>query len=646
MKSFPSTTLKGGINLNQSNVSSSLKDQVTNAFKSAFTQGISNVTSGRGLDTEGIDVTSQLDRRELYGKYDFTRDASLKSFNSKLSTGSSNIPNDFRFDHSVFSTMNNYMTKISHTMPLLAYPTKDDPTNTLSLRGEYSPSLFNPMYGVMSTSITEGVPLLDNQVSTGDESIDPSLIGDCSIKRLVELSSEEGTKTLLGNARYKYADFMYCKHLGKISNNHLITLRKYALPIEDDINFYDGNINEDQGSSDIQTDIGRLVTWFGTEDNKLEDIMSYEYEATWKEMNATDEQLQSQEENQERGIVGLIANGLNGEHRAGVKTGQWGAPLINALLPRWMAGSPSYQDNPAMNGTHYDANAIYSPKNTIQSTHQYEGNLKFSHTFKLKFSYKLRSYDGINPKSAFLDLIANILAVTYKKGTFWKGNRTIIGPQPSTQQWKKANAILNKAEDGLNSFFGDLLDGNLSLDDLLGTFSEMLGKAIETVKSIASPEGIEGAKNLAKSAVSLGLSGLRNKLGRPSVYAFNSLLSPDPVGLWHVTIGNPLNPIASFGNLILKKSRITHSGPLGIDDFPTELTVEIELQHAKPRDMVGIQRMYTKGQRAIYYAWNRTLKENVPAKIGESQNEHSLPYFGDLGSDRAKRVIMLRNEIQ
>ena len=59
---------------------------------------------------------------------------------------------------------------------------------------------------------------------------------------------------------------------------------------------------------------------------------------------------------------------------------------------------------------------------------------------------------------------------------------------------------------------------------------------------------------------------------------------------------------------ILDNAEITHSGPLGLDDFPTELTVTIALKHGMPRDSVDIQRMYTMGRTAIY------------GKIGKEEN--------------------------
>ena len=56
-----------------------------------------------------------------------------------------------------------------------------------------------------------------------------------------------------------------------------------------------------------------------------------------------------------------------------------------------------------------------------------------------------------------------------------------------------------------------------------------------------------------------------------------------------------------MGNLIVTASTISHSGPLGLDDFPSDLTVTVTLKHARPRDITDITRMYTKGTSAIYF---------------------------------------------
>lgn len=96
------------------------------------------------------------------------------------------------------------------------------------------------------------------------------------------------------------------------------------------------------------------------------------------------------------------------------------------------------------------------------------------------------------------------------------------------------------------------------------------------------------------------MSGILNKLGRPQKGMYNALLSPAPIGFWHLTIGNPKRPIMSLGNMIITNTTIEHCGPLGIDDFPTGLKVTVELDRGKPRDLRDIERIYMQGNDRIY----------------------------------------------
>jgi hypothetical protein len=126
---------------------------------------------------------------------------------------------------------------------------------------------------------------------------------------------------------------------------------------------------------------------------------------------------------------------------------------------------------------------------------------------------------------------------------------------------------------------------------------------------------------------------LKNQLGRPAMYAFNSLLTGEAVGPWHLTIGNPRNPIMVMGNLILENSEVSHSGPLGLDDFPTELKVTVTLKHAMSRDSVGIQKMYTKGTKAIHLPFNHVTDKNYWA------NQTAFPDTIDMTSGTLKQIL-------
>ena len=86
----------------------------------------------------------------------------------------------------------------------------------------------------------------------------------------------------------------------------------------------------------------------------------------------------------------------------------------------------------------------------------------------------------------------------------------------------------------------------------------------------------------------------------PYIQHQRALLTGEPVGDWHLTIGNPLNPIAMIGNLVVKNVRFTWSNELGPDDFPIGFTAEIELSHGLGRDRDAIESMFNRGFGRIY----------------------------------------------
>ena len=535
-----------------------------------------------------------------------------------------------------------------------------------------TPALFNPWYSVSTKGFSASVPLI---VSSADESTDISInriqdirddgkpkdnadsstqadtspekqktietwtemkvnlapqsknidLSDCSIDTLVKLSEQRATSLIggtgiseLGVAKYRYIDFMFCRDLGKIPNNHLLTLRKFTRPVGDNINTRlpksDTPYNFNQSM-----DVGRLVTWFGNGDNKLEDIIKYNYVATFKQFDSKIQQVDSEEDDESTGIIGKLVNTINPKYNQAMSQGRTGAHnFISQLGGRYLSTSYANFGRGGQYDRHdifgmYDHHKVYEPKNTIQSTHVYEGKLTFSQEFTIKFSYKLRAYDNINPRAAFLDLIGNILAVTYRSGTFWGGSRMFRGAPPNKVGTAKVNAFLDRTFDTLGGIGNNLLSGNLDIGGTLGSIwgavKQIASDAFNTAKSLAlgntstkdkSPLQVIGAI-VKHTGLWSGVQGMiKNGLGRPAVYALDSLLTGDNVGLWHLTIGNPRNPIMSIGNLIIDKSEITQSGPLGLDDFPTDLMVSVSLKHGRPRDSAEIQKMYTKGSGPIY----------------------------------------------
>lgn len=652
MLSFPSTLNKGGSHLITPQQSNSLKDVLNNSLRSAFNAAVSKATSGQGYDTDGIRYNEDRDTSSLIDDLDFSSHPTVK-YESNMLAPPANKNNETNkqaviwtpthMNNEIFQVVNNYRCFLSGMLIETGNDGEKQGTNgkwykTYNFKGDLTPSLFNPYHALPVYGIMENVPLMDGTFLSKHDKAEIAKLDDCSIRELVNLSSVR--KSILGNARYRYADFMYCKDLGKISNNHMITLRKFAIPVGDNIFRSTVAKTAGEGKDDPMSsigDVGRMITWFDTDDNKLSDIMSYEYEASWKKLDAKIQQLDSQEDDEGRGIAGKIINnlspGYNLQSARGINSGGLLGQLMNSMGIG--ANSHEYQHNDVALGRNYDNNKVYTPRDTIQDTHIYEGKLTFKHEFTLNFSYKLRAYDNINPKSAFLDLLGNILTVTYRKGTFWGGKSEVLGAKPNKAGWQKYNNVLK----GLSDAGGDLwknifhLEG-ANTDGLLGALSSFGSSLLDIVKGAemdiggAASSAMQTAKDFlsgnitadevmgkVKTSVQAGaqkaadlnlgqvmMGSIKNKLGRPALYAFDSLLTGAKVGLWHVTIGNPKNPIATFGNLIMTNAKITHSGPLGFDDFPTDLHVSVTLKHAMSRDATEISKMYTKGQNGIYFS--------------------------------------------
>ena len=550
-------------------------------------------------------------------------------------------------------------------------------------------SLFNEYVAVNTVGMVSNIPLMNEKQEqtiefhqfneSGGELDDQSVtkttvtrrnrdkdLSDCTIKKLVELSQMDEKTGLapLGMARYKWADFMYCKDLGRFSNNMLITLRKFPHPIGDNIFSVFGYGTQKDDDTGSCPDIGRMIAWLGDE-NKLDEIIKFSFKDTWKELHAEDEQQESQSDNTP---LGQLFNLGNPKYMQGIKSGKWGSK--NSIFGRFTEHGNSlflnknskmqlfskdgqYEGNPAMNGTHYDTNKVYTKQGTVQDTHIYEGKLVFEHSFTLNFNYQLKAYENINPKSAFLDLIGNILNTTYRKGTFWGGSRSLIGApgNNSSKGWDIAQKMIHEVAgaggDATTGLF-NWLAGNGNGDAL----KTQLTNRANNIKNMAGEatgidtSSVQGAINSVKGllanggAVKLGdmfsafaEGAMGNALGRPAVYAFKSLLSGDPVGLWHVTIGNPRNPILSMGNLIIENTNFQMYGPLGIDDFPSGIKVSVSLKHAKPRDASEIANMFTKGETSIVF---KLLGGN---SLGEPQQYLSKNSYKNFGTKDKEKIL-------
>ena len=377
----------------------------------------------------------------------------------------------------------------------------------------------------------------------------------------------------------------------------MVTLRRFPLPVDDYIGAQgEGDTMQLNRAAKNAACIGCMVTWMGVSGNDLTNILKYSYKMPFKTETAELQKADEDADTNQSLLNGMFSmfdetyqksymNGYSGEAANKVFTGVFGIP------EKYLGNAPYKQ-----NAEFQDKNKVYGPVDSIRSTYiRSDEGLTFEHKISLTFEYELRSYNGINGRQAMLDLISNILNVTYTTGTFWGGGFKGHAAQQSNIF---ANLNIFKCKGGftdfVDAFSQDLSDLGKKLGDKFGGGDDEDGEG--------EGEGgfLSTAKKLLNGVGGMLLAGMLNKLGRPQKAMYNSLLSPAPIGFWHVTIGNPKKPIMSIGNMVITNVNLEHTGPLGLDDFPTGLKVTVELDRGKPRDLRDIEKLYLQGTDRIY----------------------------------------------
>jgi len=386
---------------------------------------------------------------------------------------------------------------------------------------------------------------------------------------------------------YKPADFLYSKYYKKIPVNHLVTLRRFPSPIPD--NIYD--LKQSQASKDpggeakaeaesLYTAGVTAVTYLGeTAGNTLEDLLTMSFGTNWKEIESEMESISSGEGGYTSqpfySKIGGIGRAL-ADASKGITSGDKFRKGLNSTDDRF--------------GTTY-ANFVIGPVNVVDKTTIRDRGLKFQNDMKLKFEYELKSLSYVNPKIAMIDIMSNMLTMTTNNAQFFGGGHRYYG---------SAGYVANQ--------FGDISKLRK------GDFSGYMGSVVQDVETgfkglFGTADGgfdansiLDGLKNVGKTMLGNMLGGfLSSQVGAISgTQATKTFISGEPTGNWHVTVGNPLNPIVMMGNMICDNATMTLGKGLGYDDFPMEVSFELDIKHGKPRDKGDIENMFNAGRGRIY----------------------------------------------
>jgi hypothetical protein len=251
-------------------------------------------------------------------------------------------------------------------------------------------------------------------------------------------------------------------------------------------------------------------------------------------------------------------------------------------------------------------NRILGPVDRIDSVKKRKAGLMFKNSIKLEFEYVGRPIGGINPKAALLDIMSNFLVIGSASAVFWGGQHRFVskpfiypftGGGKGISQLYRGNPI-GWATTTAENFGNNLASGTKGIAELAkGFFSKTTGKGFSDIlgelRNLFTGNNV--ASNLVKEKIAKSVAGQI-----PYLSGLKALLIGEPVGEWHVTIGNPFNPIAMIGNLICTGIDVEFSEELGPDDFPVSMKFTVNLEHGMARDRDAIQSMFNRGMGRIY----------------------------------------------
>lgn len=380
---------------------------------------------------------------------------------------------------------------------------------------------------------------------------------------------------------YSYSDFIQMEHYGQISNDYLITLRRFAYPVGDDLLSPKTAGTKGKRVDSSAPDLARAVTWLSPHlGNDLKEILKFKTGYLWKEAKSDIQDAQSNQA--DTGAVGSAIN--NSKYGAAIESGLNGYTSVQAAKLRKIGNVDHTKET--------YPNKVFGPLNIIDKVFAREKGLKFEQEFKLSFHYDLKAYPGTSPKVAFMDTLANVLALTYSNAPFWGGATRFSGTGATGKPFGDTS-LLEKGD--YAGYLGSIAD---TLAGMGGNFMDQLKK---TASNVANGEGLN--KILGDSSILENIvgGGLMKLMGGPSGGAtIRAFLTGDPTGQWHVTIGNPMNPIVVCGNLCLEDVDYSFEGPLGYEGFPTKMKVEMSLKPGRPRDKTDIESMFNAGRGRMY----------------------------------------------
>ena len=432
-------------------------------------------------------------------------------------------------------------------------------------------------------------------------------------------ANQANKKYSIQNSPYTWSDFLFCKLYGIVPNNRLITLRKFPLATNDD-----AGVKRTEPVQNIP--IAQAVTWFGAgTPNELNNIWQSTWSLAWTKKDTAPKDVTGNNiTNFSQALLKVLGTNANAALKAAVENlanqgdMQAGGDGFKAVGKAKIEEGEQVYLKGLWSDTGAFFNQIQGPVNVKNQFLIRDRGLSVAApdaNWTIVFEYKTDSYFGMSQKRVALDIIANMLALTYSDGE-WLKSLNIY--------YKRLGLALAPSEQALIE--GAFVSGRLNPDKLLAAFTE-IGRtragSILKLASQAATASVKAASSVGKQALTGLLTGdfkinpyenmtatekttMENALNLeitkalaesfPTFVQQRASVADIPTGNWHLTIGNPMNPIMRIGDVIVRSCQLEFGNELGPEDFPIDLKFTVVLSPTKPRDGSDIRQTFNLGR--------------------------------------------------
>lgn len=409
--------------------------------------------------------------------------------------------------------------------------------------------------------------------------------------------------------KFKPSDFAYLTKLGVYGINRLWVLRRFAehTTIPDNL--------DDWGRKTPPTPVSTLVGWMEHEDSE---IFSVNFSEVW---TTTDKMLHT-------ALLDIVKNEFGIKLGDSVPIPGFSRGILFAFLGEMgITDKTEYGLNNIPVG---DPNVLRVGATRMVTPDDPFG-LKSDIKVTLKTAYEMKFIGDVDPGSAMLDIIGNIIYMGTSNTKFVMANKgdvlaavekAVNSPSSSKAWWdlictlikmflKAVVNLFNSAMESLGLTGGDSNNQNANAHSSTastanGTATSVAGASQGSMiadpknkgKLVENPDFLD---NLAGGILQTVLASTVAIYKWPLKGSI-ALMTGQNSTPWHLTLGNPMSPFVSLGNIVVDNVKIGFENEFHYNDMPSKINVEITVKLGRPIGAQEIEKMFNNSYKRVYSA--------------------------------------------